>query len=107
MDALTVLLTELILSTPAGLTIPELRSRLRERGRGVMEQQVEHALRRGKFTELGGRWYVQGHEPVYEDAEGDHSEPTRVPTPVSMLCLPQAVEHCAVLDIETTGLARG
>ena len=107
MDALTVLLTELLLARPGGLTVPELRRQLRERGRGLMEQQIEHALRRGVFTEFGGRWYVEGHEPVEEGADGGRSEPLRVPSPVSVLCLPQAVEHYAVLDIETTGMATG
>lgn len=107
MNALTALLTELLLASPAGVTVPQLRRRLREHGRGMTEQQIEYALRRGLFTELSGHWYVQGHEPI-EEATGDHaSEPARNPIPVSVLCLPRTAEHYAVLDIETTGMVKG
>lgn len=46
MDPLARVLTKILLRSPEGLTVPKLRARLREQGRGATEAQIREALRR-------------------------------------------------------------
>jgi Exonuclease len=101
---------KLLLDHRDGLTIPEMRRRLRlEKGLAVNEANLRELLRHGRtFTALSdGRYVLTGHAPDRgPDQRRDHDKEAEPDDPLVqplILNLPRVCRDYVIFDLETTG----
>lgn len=96
---------EILEKKPKGLTIQEIRRKLRQqKGQAPPQDIIENLLKECDwFVHIGrGRWCAKGFEGDSEDLPKEEEKIQEIP--ITLGILPQALHSYVVFDIETTGL---